>query len=526
MQKGNGKREKDKPKADKAKNKDRQKKSLTEQFAEKLAELQAANGVMGASGEKSRAEEEDFALIYGFASKATITCDARRQPFMIFDSSDGQLVLPVRSLELGRFFTKFFLRETNRMPRGRSVARVLEALEAEALFVKRNEEMGLRRMAYGNALWLDLGHPGGHAVRIDEKGWEVAQKPEALFYRHAQQRPLPTPEKGGDPGMLEFMLGLPREDDQLLVMAWLLACYYPGFPVPMLVLTGPQGSGKTTLARRLKNLVDPHEAEVLALPDEEEMARILEQQAVPIFDNLSRLTPAQSNRFCRAVTGYSHMARQINHSGAMAGGRWPMILTALEIPSQAADWLDRALVVRLEAKPVLRMEERRMIQIYQKHQGQLLGLVLDFLSGTMRAYAAMPVLPNLPRMADFATWGVAMMAVTGNEPQRFLEILHANAAQVMEEILEQDEAGAAVMQFMAEKPEWEGTTEILHTELRKLHPKFKLSAIGLGRQLRKIQFNLKNAGMQFAVTKNQGIQKIQLENLKLQNHPAILPLDT
>ncbi len=57
-----------------------------------------------------------------------------------------------------------------------------------------------------------------------------------------------------------------NEPDFRLMIAWLTAALRPVGPYPVLVLNGEQSSGKSTLARILRLLIDPQASPVLALP--------------------------------------------------------------------------------------------------------------------------------------------------------------------------------------------------------------------------------------------------------------------
>jgi putative DNA primase/helicase len=57
------------------------------------------------------------------------------------------------------------------------------------------------------------------------------------------------------------------EPDFRLMIAWLTAALRPVGPYPVLVLNGEQASGKSTLAKILRLLIDPQTCPSLALPN-------------------------------------------------------------------------------------------------------------------------------------------------------------------------------------------------------------------------------------------------------------------
>ena len=75
-------------------------------------------------------------------------------------------------------------------------------------------------------------------------------------------RPLFMPEKGGSIDDLHQYVNVSGDRDFLLMVAWLLAALKPEGPYPILVLNGEQGSAKSTVARILRELVDPNVAPI------------------------------------------------------------------------------------------------------------------------------------------------------------------------------------------------------------------------------------------------------------------------
>ncbi|AML51136.1 hypothetical protein [Falsihalocynthiibacter arcticus] len=69
---------------------------------------------------------------------------------------------------------------------------------------------------------------------------------------------LPTPEHHpGGINLLRKFLNVETEADFQMLVAWLLGCFHPEGPYPILILSGEQGSAKSTTARTLRDLIDP-----------------------------------------------------------------------------------------------------------------------------------------------------------------------------------------------------------------------------------------------------------------------------
>jgi hypothetical protein len=70
---------------------------------------------------------------------------------------------------------------------------------------------------------------------------------------------LPEPKQGRQVQQLRSFLN-PEIDytDWYLLIGWLLAAFRPVGPYPVLCLAGEQGSGKSTEAQILRELIDPN----------------------------------------------------------------------------------------------------------------------------------------------------------------------------------------------------------------------------------------------------------------------------
>lgn len=464
--------------------------------------------------------DDDFDALMAIAQSGKLLRDERDRGHLAWDNKVARLVLPIRSGEFSSFLTQQFYQYHQRQPRLRSLTAAIRVLEGQAQFLSNTSFMHLRRGADENAIWLDLAQSEGEAVRIDENGWEVIAHPPIYFLRNRLQNPLPAPEVFHDPRLLQALFGIANQDDFILILAWLLTAYIPRMPVPILALLGPQGSGKTTLARILRNLIDPHQAELLTMPNEKDLALALEHQAVLVLDNLGQLSATQSNRLCRAVTGFGYLKTRPHHNGEaeVIGSRRPIIVTALDLPSHAPDWIDRTVAIRLDARPSeLCGQEMRIMAKFRQDQGKMLGLVLELLSRSLGAQRKLPQPYNFPRMADYAGIGMALMTVFHQPAEHFLEILAGNAKQLSHELLNQEPIALALQAFMADKNEWTGSIAVLAQRLSETRGD-KIHAVPLGKKIRILQPNLMQFGLTMKIERKESNRVIQIKNKFIQKN--------
>ncbi len=378
-------------------------------------------------------------------------------------------------------------------------------------------------------LLLDFADDYGHLAVIEARGWYLSRRGRPQFLQPEHELPLPRPRGGRrefinpptasapeyrkypnhmQEGLEVLRELLPAMDelDWQMVLTWITGCLHPGLVMPMLCLIGPQGSGKTTLARILRRLIDPSTADVMALPAESEMTRILHEHALPIFDNIGRLRPEQANMLCRSVTGVARA--KVRAGTAPARLRRPMILTALEAPSAAPDWLDRALL--LEMKPMddrRREPESALWQALELVHPIILAALLDLTSETLAQTGKIKV-ERFPRMADYAAWGMAMSAARGLSESQFLSCLQRNRSRQAEAELESNPLAQTVMTLMEGRDEaWQGNmTDFLALVPASFRP-YRTSA---GRRLRAITPLLAHygLGLEFQRQKHGGQRKL------------------
>ncbi len=208
-------------------------------------------------------------------------------------------------------------------------------------------ELQNRMAKTDDGIHIDLGDDLWRSILVTRDGYRVVQDQTPRFYRAKHQRPLPKPVAGGTLDEIFTYVPAAEEGDRLLVVTWMLAAFNPASPVPILLFTGEQGSGKTTQCRRLRSLIDPSRIPVLEQPGNRDLLQIFHHHAVPCFENVSSFSLRQSDILCRAVTGTGVERRKLysDLDEVIFEYRRPILMNGIGIPSVRPDFLDRCITI-------------------------------------------------------------------------------------------------------------------------------------------------------------------------------------
>ncbi len=324
--------------------------------------------------------------------------------------------------------------------------------------------------------WLDLGDAAWRAVRVWGDGWEPVDHPPVRFIRSETMMALPEPEAGH---LLEELRGFinASDDDYTLIVGWLVAALWGrAASYPILALGGEQGSGKSTMSRLLRSLVDPSAVAGLSPPkDERDLIVAAGLNHVLSFDNLSKIDGSLSDSLCRLSTGAGFLTRKLHtdtEASWFAGAR-PQIMNGIPSLTERADLADRSIAVRLfRISEQERQSEDDFWFAWERARPGIFGALLDALSAAVRRYHEVR-LDRLPRMADFAKLVVAAEPGLGWEAGTFMSAYNANRETTSEAVFEADPVAVAIHRFITTKHAecgWEGTAAELLTELNQIVP--------------------------------------------------------
>jgi len=369
----------------------------------------------------------------------------------------------IHSKGFRRWLARRFYAETGGAPNSEALQSALNVLEAKAHFDAPERLVHIRVGGFDGRLYLDLGDETWRAVEIDATGWRVINNPPVRFRRAAGMQPLPVPAAGGSIEALRSFLNVQSDNDFVLVVAWALAVLRNCGPYPVIVLSGEQGSAKSTFSAILRSLLDPNTAPLRALPREDRDLFIAASNGhVLAFDNVSGLPGWISDTLCRLATGGGFAVRQLytDQDEVLFDATRPVILNGIEDIVTRPDLADRAVFLALQPIPEKhRRPEQELWAAFDAERPHVLGVLLD---AVVEGLKRLPEtrLEKLPRMADFALWATA--CETALWPAgTFWSAYCCNRDEAVEGVIDADPIAVAVRAVMATRTVWTGTASDL-----------------------------------------------------------------
>ena len=376
----------------------------------------------------------------------------------------------------------------------------------QALFEGETHPVFLRLGETEDGFALDLGGADWSVIEIDANGWRERPMENPRFRRSAGMAALPRPtKKDSDLNQLRQFVNVKTEDDFKLIVGWLLGALRPNGPYPLLILTGEQGSAKSTTAKALRRLIDPAELDSRSFPGDERDLMISAQNGhVLAFDNLSRIKPAMADALCRLATGGGFATRKL-HSDAdevLFKASRPIILNGIPELAERPDLADRAISLNLPVISETRREyEAEFWQRFDAARPAILGALLNAVSGALAALPSVR-LTERPRMADFAKWVTAAESTLGWPQGAFLSACSANIKESAEEALESNAVASTILSMIQANGDWQGTAAELILTLRRQYPAqteggdaFPRQPTAFGAELRRIAPLLRTHGV-------------------------------
>src|SRR5262249_18533708 len=212
-----------------------------------------------------------------------------------------------------------------------------------------------------------------------------------------------------------------------------------------------QGSAKSTLARVLRKLIDPNKVVLRRPPrDERDLMITATNSWIVALDNLSYLSPWLSDGLCTLATGGGFGTRELyqDQEEILFDATRPIVVNGIEEIATRADFVDRALLVKLPEIPEeRRRDEEQFWTHFDAAAPALLGALLDVVVGGLRRLPEVH-LTRQPRLADFARFIAACEEALHWPAASFLATYEAQRRESASSVLEASPVATALCKFM------------------------------------------------------------------------------
>lgn len=427
-------------------------------------------------------------------------------------------------------------------PGSQALTEALVAIEANA--ARGPLEFPKLRLAGSvrSAVYLDLGDATWRAVEIDAQGWRIVADPPARFVRAPGMLPLPEPRCGDGLVLLRRFLAIDDDTSFRLTLGWLIGGFRPSGPYPVLAIHGEQGSGKSTLVRMLRRLIDPNRAGDRSRPrDERDLVIAATNSWLVCFDNLSRLDEELSDGMCRIATGAGFGTRTLYSDDAETLFQVcrPQLVNGIPDLARSGDLIDRC--VQLELPPREASKNAYEDDLWPQFESalpEMLGALLDAVSCAIRRLDQVQ-LARRPRLVDFARWVEAAAPALGWGHGVFVNDYLSNRDAASRQAIEADAVAGALKHTIGllESKRFKGTaTELLAllnrhaTDDEKRAVGWPKNAAKLGDRLRRAAPALRRDGLKVMTDRQGHARSIELEEVVQQpslpsqpSRPSLFP---
>lgn len=423
---------------------------------------------------KNRAQA-DRLVDYALASGAERFVDQTGQPHALVD---GEAV----SLGTGcyRWLRSLMWNKENIAVGSDALKTASGMLAALTVNEGKMHELHTRAAFHEGAVYYQLGR--GRVVEIDCDNWRMVDDPPVVFRSVRNLKPLPDPKRGGSLDGVEKWANLKTDRDKRLFRAYLITVALAHVARPILQITGTQGSGKTTLNRLVKRLLDPTTPETVR-PDPRDFLQKASHAYIVMLDNQNSLPEWAVDTICRLVTGEGDSKRVLysDDEDFVYELKRAVLLNGINPPADRGDAQDRTLPVELER--ITNRKRRSEAEIWAEFDDlhpKLLGAVFGALSRALKAKEGLQ-LDERPRLADWGEYAAAVYEAEGwsedgkKGTSLFLEDWGGVVKVQNQAALDGSSVAQATIAFMEGRDKYTGKASELHGALEGVAESLKIA---------------------------------------------------
>ena len=355
---------------------------------------------------------------------------------------------------------------------------------------------------------------------IKETGWKVGKSKKVKLTKSPLDAEQVMPVPDGD------LLGLLRryvnmdDEDFFLFTVYVVQAFSRTSSHFAAIISSEKGTGKSTLTKLLRDLIDPSKAGVPLMPSNDgDLKTYLADSYVVCFDNTAVLSTKFSNILCAAITGSKAAKRKLytDCDHIILNLHNMVVINGIDIVPYQSDLAERSLLFELrKISEEKRITDATFWAAFKKDRPMILGAILDTL------VKAINILPNLQtkslhRMADANLEMIAIAVALGKTEQEFQEILNRNNQKLQESYAENNAFVNAIVDFVRKRGNQDAPASKVYEQLRGTKARdlkdFPNSASALSKRLNREKDALEQMGIRFSKHKQNDYNYISLSRI-------------
>lgn len=421
---------------------------------------------------------------------------------------------------------RVFVRDCYRNTEDTFIAPILDgyiqAFEDDAIVHKQETGVSIYRRLSGDLtdrIIYNLANHQGQTVHITSEGWKTKSNSDVHFLVHPLDIPQATPIPGGDlVTLLRPYINLSGQDF-LLFLVYLISCYTRSDHF-IAILTGAQGSGKSSATKIVRELIDPNKLVINALPTtRSDLVTLLASNFLICFDNTQRFPESISDLLCAAVTGVTDAKRRLFSDSELVvlNLHNTVVLNGINAIPKKADFAERSLL--FEMKKLEKTEYQSKTDLAQRFTADkplILGAIFDTLSRAMSIRKNI-VVQKRHRMTDAHLNMLAIAIALGMKQDEFQTILDVNNQKLQNAYAEQNQLIEALKHFMGSQTRVSGSATRIYRLIfdsivgdKSFFPK---SASALTRKLNEEREAIEAAGLRVIQGKTAAANTLEIKKI-------------
>lgn len=378
--------------------------------------------------------------------------DQSKKAFIRFTIGDHTEHWPCTGKECYAWLRKIYWDETGKPITQDQVKTAVGTLESMAMFEGKSYELFVRTAFNDDGtLYYSLSNKEWEAVKVSGKGWVITKEYPILFRHYPTQIPQVNPAQTGDVWKIFDFINLKNDDEKIILLVWVIACFISDIPHPMIYLYGQQGAAKSTTSRLLKRIIDPCAIEIAEMQrNEMEFMQYLAHNHCVTFDNVSKISHHLSDRLCRVITGTGGSKRELftDDSDIVYKVKKRICINGINRLKLRPDLAERTIIIELDrVDKKARRDEDDLFRSFEEALPVILGGIFDAIAGAISIRQTVK-LENSPRMADFAKWGYAISESIGYGGEKFIDTYFKQLGIQISQSINDDFVCSFIVEYM------------------------------------------------------------------------------